>query len=52
LALFALAGVAGVPQITLPLATLADGSPIGLSLIGAHGTDLPLLDLAVRLTSR
>lgn len=52
LALCALAGVAGLPQITLPLATLADGSPIGLSLIGAHGTDLPLLDLAVRLTSR
>ncbi|MFZ5525044.1 MAG: amidase [Pseudomonadota bacterium] len=52
LALCALAGMAGLPQITLPLATLADGPPIGLSLIGAHGTDLPLLDLAVRLTSR
>lgn len=51
LALCALAGLAGLPQITLPLATLADGTPIGLSLIGAHGTDLPLLDLAVRLTS-
>lgn len=52
LALGALAGLAGLPQITLPLAALADGTPIGLSLIGAHGTDLPLLDLAVRLTSR
>lgn len=52
LALCALAGMAGLPQITQPLATLADGTPIGLSLIGAHGTDLPLLDLAVRLTSR
>ena len=52
LALCALAGMAGLPQITLPLATLADGTPIGLSLIGAHVTDLPLLDLAVRLTYR
>lgn len=52
LALCALAGMAGLPQLNLPLATLRDGTPIGLSLIGAHGTDLPLLDLAVRLTSR
>lgn len=52
LALCALAGLAGLPQITLPLATLADSTPIGLSLIGAHGTDLPLLDMAVQLTSR
>jgi amidase len=52
LALSALAGMAGLPQITMPLAMLTDGTPIGLSLIGAHGTDLPLLDLAVRLTSR
>ena len=51
LALCALAGLAGLPQITLPLATLSDGTPIGLSLIGASGTDLPLLDLAVRLTT-
>lgn len=51
LALCALAGLAGLPQITLPLGTLADGTPIGLSLIGAPGTDLPLLDLAVRLAS-
>ena len=51
LALCALAGLAGLPQITLPVATLPDGTPIGLSLIGAPGTDLPLLDLAVRLTT-
>lgn len=51
LALCALAGHAGLPQITLPLGTLDDGTPLGLSLIGAPGTDLPLLDLALRLTS-
>lgn len=51
LALCALAGLAGLPQITLPMAILRDGTPIGLSLIGAPGTDLPLLDLAVRLTT-
>lgn len=49
LALCALAGLSGLPQITVPVATLDDGSPIGLSLIGAPGTDLPLLDLATRL---
>jgi amidase len=50
LALCALAGLAGLPQLTLPVATL-DGLPLGLSLIGAPGTDLDLLDLAVQLTA-
>lgn len=49
LALNALAGHLGLPQITLPLATL-NGLPLGLSLIAPPGHDSTLLDLAVRLT--
>ncbi len=36
------AGLSGCPQITIPLATL-DGCPLGLSLMGARGSDLELL---------
>lgn len=45
----ALASLLGWPQLTLPVSTLADGSPIGLSLIGAHDTDQSLLDFATQL---
>lgn len=41
------AGLTGVPQVSLPVATV-DGAPVGLSIIGGHGADLDLLHLALR----
>ncbi len=49
LAINALAGHAGLPQLTLPMATLdgdPQGPPLGLSLVGASGSDHALLDFA------
>ncbi len=43
--LLCIAGLGGLPQISLPMAAL-DGLPLGLSLIGPHGADLQLLALA------
>ncbi len=43
------AGHAGLPQISLPLATL-DHCPLGLSLIAPRNADEVLLDLAIALT--
>ncbi|MEA2825437.1 MAG: amidase [Alphaproteobacteria bacterium] len=48
MALTSIAGIGGLPQITIPIGTL-DGCPIGLSLIGWPGADETLLDLAVAL---
>jgi len=48
MALTSLAGVSGLPQLTLP-AGLVDGCPIGLSFIGWAGADESLLDLALLL---
>jgi len=42
------ASLAGLPQVSLPLATV-EGFPLGLSLIGPAGRDRALLSLAVRL---
>lgn len=42
-ALLCIAGLARLPQISLPLGTMAD-CPIGLSLIAPRGADLALLD--------
>jgi amidase len=42
------AGMIGAPQINLPLG-VSDGVPVGLSLIGAPGSDAQLLALARRL---
>jgi Asp-tRNA(Asn)/Glu-tRNA(Gln) amidotransferase A subunit family amidase len=39
-----------LPQISLP-GTEVDGAPVGLSLIGAWGSDERLLDLAAELPS-
>lgn len=39
------AGLAGLPQISIPLATV-DGCPLGLSLIGPRGRDRALIELA------
>jgi amidase len=46
----AVAGLAGLPQVTLPLASLA-GVPVGVSLIAARGADRALLDLAAMLSA-
>ena len=46
--LLCIAGHAGLPQISLPLASL-DGCPLGLSLLAARGNDTLLLELARRL---
>ena len=46
LALTAIAGVARLPQISMPLATTASGAPIGLSLLAANGNDEFLLQMA------
>jgi amidase len=43
-----MAGLAGLPQISLPVGTVS-GCPAGLSLIGWAGSDEVLLDLAVSL---
>jgi amidase len=39
-------GLTGVPQVNLPGAT-ADGAPVGLSIIGAHGPGLDLLRFGI-----
>ncbi|WP_194152372.1 amidase [Muricoccus nepalensis] len=38
-----IAGLGGLPQVSMPAGTL-DGCPVGLSVIGARGTDLALMD--------
>lgn len=43
------AGMAGLPQMTLPVGTLS-GCPVGLSFIGWRGGDEALLDLACALS--
>jgi amidase len=48
MSLLCIAGLAGLPQVSMPLATL-DGLPLGLSLIGAPGSDMQLLAVARRL---
>jgi amidase len=44
-------GLTGVPQVNLPGATV-DGAPVGLSIIGAPGTDLELLSIAREFASQ
>lgn len=43
-----IAGLAGLPQVSIPLRT-QDGLPVGVSLLGPAGSDLALLRLATRL---
>ena len=48
LPMLCIAGLARLPQVSLPLATL-DGCPLGLSLVAAKGNDTMLLALARKL---
>ena len=48
LSILCISGLSGLPQVTMPLATL-DGMPLGLSLIGPRGSDRALIDLAVAI---
>ena len=48
LSLTSLAGVARLPQVSIPLGRTPD-SPVGLSLIGAYGQDLFLIAAAVEI---
>ena len=48
LPMLCIAGLARLPQVSLPLATV-DGCPVGLSLIAARGNDTLLLALAKKL---
>jgi amidase len=43
--LLCIAGLGGLPQLSLPLASL-EAMPLGLSLVGAQRSDLALLELA------
>jgi amidase len=45
LCLCAHGGLTGVPQVSIPGARL-DGAPIGLSIVGGHGTDATLVAVA------
>ncbi len=47
-ALLCIAGLGGLPQVTLPLAEI-EGLPLGLSLVGRRGADEALLDLAAEI---
>ena len=48
MSLLCIAGLAGLPQVNLPLATLR-GCPLGVSLVAARGNDALLLALARRI---
>jgi amidase len=48
LILLCLAGLSGLPQVSLPVASRL-GAPLGLSLLGPAGSDLSLVRLAARL---
>lgn len=45
------AGLAGLPQVSIPL-TSPNGEPLGVSLLGPAGSDMALIRLALRLHAR
>jgi amidase len=51
LCLAAHGGLAGVPQVSLPGATV-DGLPVGLSILGARGSDTTLVAVAKAMEAR
>jgi len=48
MAITCIAGLAGLPQVSMPMAT-PDGVPLGISLLGPAGSDLRLTELAMRV---
>lgn len=50
LKILCLSGLAGMPQVSIPLAGRA-GAPLGLSILGPAGSDLGLTRLAARLAA-
>ena len=44
-------GLTGVPQVSLPGATVA-GLPVGLSIVGARGSDAALVAVARAMEAR
>ncbi|MDE1990989.1 MAG: amidase [Rhizobiaceae bacterium] len=51
LGILSISGHAGLPQISMP-AVRVEGGPVGLSVIGARGSDGALLALVARLSGR
>jgi amidase len=50
MSLLCIAGLAGLPQVNLPLATL-NGCPLGISLVAARGSDEMLLRLVCEVSA-
>ena len=50
MAITCIAGLAGLPQVSLPFAD-SDGVPLGVSLLGPAGSDLALIGLAQRVSA-
>jgi len=48
MALLCIAGLGGLPQLTIPVATV-DGAPVGLSIMARRGKDIELLDFAANV---
>jgi amidase len=48
MAITCIAGLAGLPQVNVPMAA-ADGTPLGVSLLGPAGSDLALIRLATSI---
>lgn len=48
LQMLCIAGLSGLPQVSLPLASRL-GAPLGISLLGPRGTDLSLVQWATRI---
>ena len=51
MSLLCIAGHAGLPQVSMPLATL-QGCPLGLSLVAGRGNDVLLLCLARQIADQ
>jgi hypothetical protein len=51
LSLLGIAGMAGLPQLHIPLGADTRGAPVGVSLIAARGCDALLMDVALKLSA-